>query len=247
MANSARTDGDEPSAAQRLSAIPELLEHIFTFLLCQILPLTDQEDPRSIRVYGNTNVLKHLLRCSEVGRDWNQCMSESKRLQRALFLLPEYTTNRSWDHRATASTARLRSSYYTAPSLRAPRLNPVIQTTFGAYHFRFWHLSLESTGNKHCAYLIITRRDIPAVALRAQTGQGRSISRMLLSQPPCTHLRATIWEERDETRDYVGRTSALKDPVIMCDDGVTIGMVHERVSKMFDEHRDVAAIKLTTI
>ena len=70
---------------------------------------------------------------------------------------------------------------------------------------------------------------------------------MLLSQPPCTTLEAVIWEERDETKDYVGRTSRLKDPIITCETGLTIGMVHERVEKMFDEHRDVAAIKLTTV
>lgn len=70
---------------------------------------------------------------------------------------------------------------------------------------------------------------------------------MLLSQPPPTALEATIWEERDETKDYVGRTSALADPSIVSETGVTIGLVHERVAKMFDEHQDVAAIKLTTV
>lgn len=60
-------------------------------------------------------------------------------------------------------------------------------------------------------------------------------------------LEATIWEERDESKEYVGRTTALKDSMIQCDSGVTIGMVHERVSGMFAEHRDVSAIKLTTM
>jgi len=70
---------------------------------------------------------------------------------------------------------------------------------------------------------------------------------MLLSQPPCTHLEATIWEERDETKDYVGRTSSLRDPVIKDDEGLTIGYVHRRVDEMFREFGDVAAIKLTTV
>ena len=70
---------------------------------------------------------------------------------------------------------------------------------------------------------------------------------MQLSQPPCTALKAMIWEERDETKDYVGKTSALKDPMILCDGGVTLGQVHEKVNRLFDEHQDLTAIKLTTV
>ena len=109
------------------------------------------------------------------------------------------------------------------------------------------------TNSRHCAYLIITRKNVPAVDLRARTGQGRNISNMLLSQPPAMALEATIWEERDESKEYVGRTTALTDPTIRCDDsngnamGLTIGMVHDRVSRMFELHRDVSAIKLTTV
>lgn len=235
------------TAATRTFATPELLEHILVFLLGQLLPLTDQEDPRSVRVHSNAGILKHLLQCSEVSRAWNQCLLGSKRLQRAVFLLPDYDARHSWDVSASATRARQLYTNNRAPHFRAPRLNPIIQTTFPAYHFRFWHLSLESTGNKHCAYLIITRRDIPAVHLRSCTGQGKAISNMLLSQPPCTALQAVIWEERDETKDYTGRTSKLENPIITCETGVTIGMVHDKVSNMFDEHRDVAAIKLTTV
>ncbi|KAK5173909.1 uncharacterized protein LTR77_002590 [Saxophila tyrrhenica] len=158
-------------------------------------------------------------------------------------------TSRVWDINANANATRARQlySYYTAPCLRAPQLNPVIQSLFARYHFRFWHLSYDSTGNKHVAYLIITRQDIPAIAFRSITGQGKSITDMLLSQPPPTALEATIWEEKDETKEYLGRTSTLSDPVIVCEDGVTIGLVHVKVKKMFDEHPDVAAIKLTTV
>ena len=70
---------------------------------------------------------------------------------------------------------------------------------------------------------------------------------MLLSQPPCTALEATIWDERDETKDYVGRTMELRDEMIRCEEGLTIGMVQRRVKEMFDEHKDVSAIKLTTV
>lgn len=235
------------SASQKAFATPELLEHILSYLLFFLLAYTDQEDPRSVRVHNNASVLQHLLSCTQVSKYWRQCILGSGRLRRALFWQGDSTTRRSWDVSASASRARLLYSYYTAPHFRAPRLNPVIQTTFASYHFRFWHLSLESTGYKHCAYLIITRRDIPAVNLRERTGQGKSISDMLLSQPPCTALEATIREERDETKDYVGRTSRLEDPIIECESGVTIGMIHDRVAKMFDDYPDVYAIKLTTM
>ena len=70
---------------------------------------------------------------------------------------------------------------------------------------------------------------------------------MLLSQPPCTALEATIWDERDETKDYVGRTMELRDEMVRYEEGLTIGMVQRRVKEMFDEHKDVSAIKLSLI
>lgn len=238
-------DNWSPSAAERVFATTELLEHILTFLLGQLLLLTDQEDPRSVRVHGNARVLKHLLRCTEVSRGWRLCILGSNRLQRALFLLPDHNTERSWDRPLEPNRARrgLLGNHYMAPSHRAPQLNTIIQTTFPIYYFRFWHLNQD----KHCAYMIITRRDIPAVHLRMLTGQGKSINDMLLSQPPCTALRAMIWEERDETRDYVDKTTSLKDSVLRCEGGLTLGMVHERVYEMFEQHPDVTAIKLTTV
>lgn len=224
------------SAVERVSRTPELVEHILLFLLRQLLPLTIQEDPRSVRVHSNARALLHLLQCSRVSRSWNQCILGSQKLQRALFLLPDYRSNRTWG---------IIPSIPDAPS-RGPLLNPIIQTTFPAYHFRFWHLALETTNNQHVAYLIISRRDIPAVELRAQTKQGKNISDMLLSQPPPTILEATIWEERDETKDYIGKTTALDDPLIECDTGVTLGYLHEKAARWFNKYRDVAAIKLTT-
>lgn len=70
---------------------------------------------------------------------------------------------------------------------------------------------------------------------------------MLLSQPPCFIMTAMILEERDEVKDYVGQTSALKEPIIRSDEGVTLGMIHERVKGWFDQYPDVTAIKLTTL
>lgn len=108
--------------------------------------------------------------------------------------------------------------------------------------YSFWHLSLEACGHMHTAYMIITRRDLPSQHVIVS----HSISNMLLSQPPCKALEATIWEERDETKDYLGRTRTLKDSLIACEEGLTMGLVHRKVAAMFLEHPDVAAIKLTT-
>lgn len=234
------------SAQARLFATPELLEYILTFLLDDLLRINDQEDPRSIRTHHNAKVLMHLLHCTEVSRDWQQCIVGSGRLQRAIFLAPDLKTGRKWHH-ATQSSQIRPSSYYRFPNLWAPVLNPVLQATFPSYHLRYWHLSLETTGNKHCAYLLITRRDMPDLHRMAAESRGTTFSRMLLSQPPCTVLEGSIWEERDETKDYVGRTNELSDPMIECPEGLTLGMVHERVKKMFEQYSDVAAIKLTTI
>ncbi|KAK5122342.1 hypothetical protein LTR85_004253 [Meristemomyces frigidus] len=216
---------------------PELLEQILLRLLDDLLPPIDREDPRSVRTHARASTLTHLLRCSEVNQTWRQCMLGSKQLQQALFLLPNDRTRRSWKQATNAQAAM----YYSQPSSTAPLLNPIIQIAFAPYHFRYWHLSY------HCAYLIITKRDLPALSSRSHTGQGRTISRMLLSQPPCTALEASIWEEKDESKEYVGRTSELRQPIVRCEEGLTIGMVHERVAEMFAEHADVAAIKLTTV
>ncbi|KAK5740903.1 hypothetical protein LTR17_004257 [Elasticomyces elasticus] len=220
-------------ASERVFATPELFEYILSWLLTDAHPVGYGEDPRSFTTYDNCALLLHLLRCSEVNQVWYQCMKGSKNLQRNLFLHPEQRPGRSWD--------------VVTMSDNAPVLNPIIQTIFSTYHFRYWHLSLEASGNKYCAYLIITRRDLPNIASRLKSGQGRTISRMVLSQPPCTVLEATIWEEKDETKDYVGRTAVLKNPRIVCEDGLTLGIVHERVQQMLSGHPDVAAIKLTTV
>lgn len=176
------------------------------------------------------------------------CMVGSGQLQRALFLVPDHKLQRSWLSASTSQAAGVHlSSYHRAPSLLAPVLNPIIQVTFPAYHFRFWHLSLEANGNKYCAYFIITRRDLPNVKQRSETAQGRTISRMLLSQPPCTRLEAIIWEERDGFSEYAGRTRTLRDPMIENEAGLTMALVHDRVGDIFNEYRDVAAIKLMTV
>ncbi|KAK1815850.1 hypothetical protein LTR12_009735 [Friedmanniomyces endolithicus] len=233
---------EPPIATERVFAKTELLEHILSFLLEDLCRIQYDEDPRSVRTYANNDTLLHLLRCSEVNRTWSQCIRGSSHLQRALYLHPEQTLGRTWDLFAVSPEGNA-----TPTSCPAPVLNPMIQTLFKTYHFRYWHLRPEVSGGRHCAYLIITRRDLPDITSRSQTGQGRTISRMLLSQPPCTVLEARIWEDRDETRDYVGRTAVLKEPWISCEEGLTLGHVHEGVRRMFGEYPDVAAIKLMTV
>jgi hypothetical protein len=235
------------SSTERVFALPELLEPILLGLLEELSPLSYQEDPRNTRVYNNAEVLQHLLNCSQVCKQWKATIQHSAPLQRALFLLPDAHSDRTWTQgHSKTDDIDVRASP-TQLSIQPPTLNPIIQTTFKSYHFRYWHLSFEASGNKHCAYLMIEKRDIPDFKARAVTGQGKNISSMLLSQPPCTALEATIWDERDETKDYVGRTMELRDSVISDDAGLTIGMVQKKVAGMFAEFPDVSAIKLTTM
>lgn len=234
------------NAAERTFATAELMEAVLLQFLDQVQDIDDQEDPRSSRTYHNERVLQELLKLSLVSRTWHQAFRDSGRLRRALYLDPDHLTTRSWTIPPTTSQIA-RCSYYRSPPRRAaPLLNPIIQVLFPTYHFRFWHLSPEYSDNKFCAYLIITKRDLPALKQQELTGQGRTISTMLLSQPPCVELEAMIWEERDETKDYTGRTCELEDPVIRQDGGLRLGFVHERVEGMFAKYPDLKAIKLTT-
>lgn len=231
------------NSIERVFALPELLEPILLYLLEDLSPLEYQEDPRNARVFNNAEILRHLLSCSQVCKQFKSTIRHSAPIQRALYLLPDPNSDRTWTQNHSARTNDTEPKTYPP---QPPILNPIIQTTFKSYHFRYWHLSFEASGNKHCAYLIIERRDIPDFKARAATSQGKTISKMLLSQPPCTALEATIWDERDETKDYVGRTMELREGMVREEEGLTIGMVHERVKEMFDEHPDVSAIKLTT-
>ncbi|EMD01121.1 hypothetical protein BAUCODRAFT_196841 [Baudoinia panamericana UAMH 10762] len=239
----AREPTPSSAAAERTFALPELLEHILLYLLDDLVEIVYGTDPRSALYEDAAHILSRLLRCSLVNTIWRHCILHSKRLQRSLYLVPLAKTTRSWERHVSDSEIL----HDPNPSRFFPTLNPVIVTTFRNYHFRFWRLSYGDSGIKPCAFLIIERRDMPDVESRAATHQGRTISGMLLSQPPCMAMEATIWDERDETKDYVGRTILLRDASIHQQDGLTIGYVHKRVAKMFDDHPDVTAIKLTTL
>lgn len=94
--------------------------------------------------------------------------------------------------------------------------------------------------------MIITRDDIRRYRA-VNADEKKMLGRMLLSQPPALALEAMIWDERDETKEYLGRTTELENPLIESEKGLTVSQVHCRVGEMFDRHDDVPAIKLTTV
>ncbi|RMY49996.1 hypothetical protein D0863_14995 [Hortaea werneckii] len=236
------------TATERTFATPELLELILAHLLRDVVAPLPQEDPRSIATHESARKLHGLLRCSEVSRTWQGCMLGSKFLKRSLFLSPDFISQRSW-HYGNEQDRDIYNAMAFPPTspARTPLLNNILQVTFPGYYLRFWRLSPVASGSRHCAYMIIARKDMPKLEERSRTGQGRTISNMLLSQPPCTELEASIWEERDESKDYRDRTTSLCDPFLSCASGLTMGAVHEKVATMFREHPDVVAIKLTTV
>ena len=241
------------SAVYQALSTPELLEPILLSLLTRLHILSDREDPRSVRTHHNARILRALLALRQVSRTFNAVITSSIHLRRALFLSPHQPAGRSWDcgngiGEIGNLPASLRS-YYRAPATQvSPVLNPIVQTTFSGYHFRFWHLSLEASGNRYCAYLIITRKDMERYQ-SITASHARILQRMLLSQPPIEVLDASIWDERDETKEYTGRTTELEDSRIGREGGpgLTAADVHTHVGAMFEKHRDLAAIKLTTV
>ncbi|KAI7196485.1 hypothetical protein KC324_g4461, partial [Hortaea werneckii] len=236
------------TAMERTFATPELLELILAYLLHDIVAPLPQEDPRSITTHESARKLHDLLRCSEVNRTWQDCMLGSKFLQRSLFLSPDFISQRSWHYGGEQDRDVYNAMAFPPTShSRTPLLNNMLQVTFPGYYLRFWRLSPVAGGSRHCAYMIIARKDMPNLKERSNTGQGRTISNMLLSQPPCTELEASIWEERDESKDYRDCTTSLRDPFLSCDSGLTMGAVHEKMAVMFREHPDVVAVKLTTV
>ncbi|KAK6432800.1 hypothetical protein LTR95_011028 [Oleoguttula sp. CCFEE 5521] len=226
------------SSSMQVLRTAELLEQVLLSLLDDLHPLREREDPRSVRTDQNATTVKHLLSLRRVNTTFNALMTSSLQLRRALYLYPATSRTRGW-HCGGSDKA----------TLDAPFLNPIVQTTFPSYQFRFWHLSLEASGNKYCALMIITRDDVHRYRHRASSAEGKILPRMQLSIPPMPGMEAVIWEERDETKDYVGRTTELEHAVIRPIDGegLTVGELHDRVGEMFEKHKDVAAIKLTTL
>lgn len=235
------------TASARVLATPELLELILVPLLSQLREPLEREDPRSQKTRLNANILSDLLSLRRVNHDFDAVLKSSILLRRGLFLAPDNPPNRSWSCESAGQLPAVLRSFYRCPALKSPPLlNPIAQTTFPSYHFRYWHLSPEASGNKYCAYLIITRDDLRRYRAIA-AGTKKILDEMLLSQPPAIALEAMIWDERDETKEYIGRTTELANPLIQCDKGLTVGDVHRQVGGIFDQHVDVPAIKLTTV
>lgn len=232
---------------QRVLATPELLELILVPLLGQLREPLEREDPRSQKTRLNASILLDLLSLRRVNRDFDAILTSSVQLKRGLFLSPDYPPNRSWSCESAGQLPAILRSFYRCPALKSPPvLNPIAQTTFPSYHFRYWHLDPAASGNKYCAYLIITRDDIRRYR-GATAGQAKVLDKMLLSQPPALALEAMIWDDRDETKEYIGRTTDLENMCIEDERGVTVGEVHRRVGELFDLYQDVPAIKLTTV
>ncbi|UJO11243.1 hypothetical protein CLAFUW4_01788 [Fulvia fulva] len=236
------------SAMQQVFATTELFDYILSYVLDATHCIADQEDPRSVKTHHNARLLQNLLRSSRVDRQWRNHILGSTYTKGALFYISDPTTQRAWEQTHPRSST---GAVYRPVDVHAPTLNPIIQTTFPSYNFRFCFNT--SVGEdcqatpRHSAFLIITKRELPNLQTREATGQGCRIPEMLLAQPPCVALKAAIYEEIDDMKEYLGRTTSLTDPVIRCEQGLTLGMVHERVGAMFEKHPDVAAINLTTL
>ena len=94
--------------------------------------------------------------------------------------------------------------------------------------------------------MIITRDDVRRYRA-ATSSKNKMLDKMLLSQPPALGLEAMIWDDRDETKEYIGRTTDLDDMRIESEKGLTVGEVHRQVGELFDKYQDIPAIKLTTV
>jgi hypothetical protein len=240
-------DAPHESSLERVLATPELLELIIVPLLGQLREPLEREDPRSPKTRSNAKVLLGLFSLRLVNRTFDAVIISSLPLRRGLFLAPDHPPNRSWSCESAGQLPAILRSFYRCPALKSPPiLNPIAQTVFPNYHFRYWHLDPAASGNRYCAYLIITRDDVRTY--RAVTsGQTKMLDRMLLSQPPALGLEAMIWDDRDETKEYIGRTIDLEGLRVESEVGLTVGEVHRWVGELFDRYQDVPAIKLTTV
>ena len=235
------------SPSDQVLATPELLELILVPLLSQLREPLEREDPRSPKTRMNASILLNILSLRRVNKDFNAILTSSIHLRRGLFFAPDRPPNRSWSCESAGHLPAILRSFYRCTALKSPPiLNPITQTTFPTYHFRYWHLDPATSGNKYCAYMIITRDDIRRY--RAVTAsQGKVLDKMLLSQPPALALEPMVWADRDETKEYLGQTTDLRDIRIENEAGLTVGELHRKLGELFDRYQDVPAIKLTTV
>lgn len=231
------------SSLEQVFSTHELLEHILSSLFDGTSSLwsdgTWRNDWRTIR--SNAAIIKQVLLVSRVNRQFRTLVITSPKIQKQLYLKPDENSPRSWTRSPAHNLPSELSCYYRATSEPSgPELNPVIQAMSPALPLRFWNL----TGDKYCAFLIFSRDDVSGYISRHSN---TSFSRMLLSQPPCKRLFCEVFEDRDPSRDYVGKTNDLSKPYLSNETGLTIAMVFDRMVDMFEKHQDIAGIKLVTI
>ncbi|QIW95529.1 hypothetical protein AMS68_001047 [Peltaster fructicola] len=237
------------SAAEQVFGIPELLELILLRLLDNLDYLDAQGDARPQNTWQRAQQLTTTLVASRVNRNFNDVFRTSINLRRRLFLTPDLVSNRSWDSKVESELPDILQVFYVCVIEGSlPLMNPMIQVELSNFPFRFWNLPYKTRGNQHCAFMIVSKDNLIQFRRRhLQEGSRTVVSRMLLSQPPCKSLQCDIFEDRDETREYVGRTTDLQDSLIFSEAGLTIGFVCDWLSVMFNAHADVARVKLTTI
>jgi hypothetical protein len=79
------------------------------------------------------------------------------------------------------------------------------------------------------------------------SGFGATVRRMFLSQPPPTEMGFSIWERDDKEALFDDRTTAISEPYLGVEGGVTLDDVLQHAGKLFDSHPDLVSLKITTI
>lgn len=237
------------NAVDQVFGIPELLELIILHTLDSLDYLDGLGDARPQNTFQRAHQLTSTLTVAQVNRQFHEVFQNSIKLQRRLFLAPDHSTSRSWKAKPKHELPDVLQMFYICVlESSLPLMNPMIQVEFSNFPFRFWNLPYKTSGGKHCAFMIVTRDDMVRFQrMHLQDGCGTVVTRMYLSQPPCTALQCDIFEDRDETREYVGRTTSLEESLIAREDGLTIGYLYGRLSKIFDSHKDIARVKLMTV
>ncbi|KAJ9626502.1 hypothetical protein H2203_004135 [Taxawa tesnikishii (nom. ined.)] len=253
------------TAAQRVLAIPELLELILSNVptpppvsTTTGLPAPEADDPRSAELATYAASLRSLLRVQRVCSQWRETIKASTPLQKALFLAAADEGEigeppRSWD--ATRGSR--------------PVLNPVVQAGWQRWHCRFLtHIPLEQMSNRYSAYMVLSRGDVEAFRASAAR-RPRCVEGMVLSQPPCKEVAAIVWERYDPRERNSGEDDAEDDDDDDANQGrrqrmsmafysvkkikadetrkLTVGLLLERVGEMFGRDKTLKAIKVCTV
>lgn len=231
------------NAGQRVFAIPELLEIILLHLLDDEL----QSERRPMAVRHNCRLFRQVLGTAVVSHHFHAAIKDSVRLRRRLFLSPDHASGRAWRYESDSTLPTQLEQFYghEVCGVLPPYLNPFVEVELSDFPYRFWNLPARENEHKHCAFFIVSRDGLKRYLKKH--GSSTVVSQMLLSQPPCYEMECVVFEDRDETRDYVGRTAEIENPRIVSKSGLTIGHICSELQRMFHRHHDIARIKLTTV